>query len=276
MRKSIQLGVAFAATGIIASVAVPGATAHADSKTVTVGVVGTQDNGLWKEVAKTAKQKYGITIKQKVFTDYNQPNQAVASGDIDINAFQHYNFLNNWNKSNSNKVVALGKTYIAPINLYSNKVKSVKDIKKGATIAIPNDATNEGRALNLLKNAGLITLKKGVALPTTKDIKANKLNLKISAISADQTPSTLKSDDAAVINNNYAQAAKISANKSIFTEPVNKDSEQWINILAVNKGQQNKQVYKDVLKAYQTEQTKKYIKKTWGNTEIAAWDIKLK
>ncbi|MBD5832521.1 MetQ/NlpA family ABC transporter substrate-binding protein [Weissella confusa] len=276
MNKVFKTGVAVAAAALTASVVLPATAVSADSKTVTVGIVGTSDKGVWEEVAKTAKKKYGITIKTKVFTDYNQPNKAVADGSLDLNSFQHYYFLENWNKSNKNSVKAIGKTFITPIRLYSEKYKSVKKFKKGDAIAVPNDATNEARALTLLQSAGLITLKKGVDMPTVKDIKTNKLDLDIKEVAADQTTSSLKSVDGAVINTNYAQQAKLKLSSAIYVEPVNKDSKKWINIIAASKKNANKKIYKQVVKAYQTKATKDYLKKTWGQAEIPAWDITLK
>ena len=122
-----------------------------NQKEVVVGVVGQtkQDAEIWKSVAETAEEEYGIKIKIKNFTDYNQPNKALQNGDIDLNAFQHYTFLNAWNKANHGSLVAIGNTYIAPIRLYSKKYKSIKDLPQGATIAVPNDASNESRALYL-------------------------------------------------------------------------------------------------------------------------------
>ena len=276
MKKFFTYGVAVAATALTASVILPVAAVSADSKTVTVGIVGTSDADLWKEVAKTAKKKYGITLKTKIFTDYNQPNKAVADGTLDLNALQHYYFLENWNKSNKNGVKAIGKTFITPIRLYSEKYKSVKKFKKGDAIAVPNDATNEARALVLLQSAGLITLKKGVDMPTVKDIKSNKLKLAIKEVAADQAPSSLKSVEGAVINTNYAQQAKLKLSSAIYVEPVNKDSKKWINIIAASKKHANKKIYKEVVKAYQTKATKQYLKKTWGQAELPAWDITLK
>lgn len=274
MKRIFKTGLIAIAAGL--TIGTLPAIAHADSRTVTVGIVGTGDAGLWKVVAKTAKEKYGITVKTKVFTDYTQPNQAVAAGSIDLNAFQHVYFLNNWNASNKNSVVSIGKTVIAPIQLYSTSHKSVKDFKKGDKIVIPNDATNEGRALTLLQTAGLIKLDSKTKLPTTKDITSNKLNLKITAIDASQTPSALKSSAGAVINNTYAQDAKLNDKDAIYTEPVNKASSQWINIIAAKKSEKNNKTYQEVVKAYQTQATKDYIKKTWGDSEVGAWDIKLK
>lgn len=249
------------------------------SKTITVGIMTPTkaDEKIWNQVKKTAKDKYGITVKYKTFTDYNQPNKALANGSIDLNAFQHYAFLKNWNKANNGSLVAIGKTFITPTHLYSSKYSSLKDLPDGATIAVPNDASNESRALFILKNAGLITLKKKAGtLATVADIKSNPHNLKIKELSAEQTARSLDDVDAAVVNTNYAQAAKLPDKEILYTEPVNKDSEQWINIIVANKKDRNNEAYKDFVKSYQTTQVKNLIKKAYGNNELAAWDLKLK
>lgn len=248
-------------------------------QTVTVGVVSPskQDEAVWNQVKKTAKSKYNVDIKLKTFTDYNQPNKALQSGSIDLNAFQHKAFLDAWNKANKGSLVSIGKTFITPIHLYSNNYKSVKSLPDGATIAVPNDASNESRALYVLQSAGLITLKKNTnSLATINSIAKNPKNLKIKEVAADQAPRTLDSVDAAVVNTNYAVAAKLSIKKSIFTEPVNKDSAQWINLIATRKKDRNKEAYKDVVKAYQTEKVKKVINEQYNGLEKPAWDIKLK
>ena len=248
-------------------------------QTVTVGVVSPskQDEAVWNQVKKTAKSKYNVDIKLKTFTDYNQPNNALQSGSIDLNAFQHKAFLDAWNKANKGSLVSIGKTFITPIHLYSNNYMSVKSLPDGATIAVPNDASNESRALYVLQSAGLITLKKNTnSLATINSIAKNPKNLKIKEVAADQAPRTLDSVDAAVVNTNYAVAAKLSIKKSIFTEPVNKDSAQWINLIAARKKDRNKEAYKDVVKAYQTEKVKKVINEQYNGLEKPAWDIKMK
>lgn len=276
MHKGLKIGAILAVSAFAAGTAAPITANAAAKKTVTVGIVGTSDKKLWDNINKTTQKKYNLTVKTKVFTDYNQPNKAVADGSLDLNAFQHTYFLENWNKSNNNKVKAIGKTFITPIRLYSQKHKDVKDFKKGDSIAVPNDSTNEGRALTLLQSAGLITLKKGVDLPTLKDIKSNKLDLKFKEVAADQGPSALKSMDGAVINTNYAQEAKLKLSSAIYVEPINKKSKQWINVIVARKSDADKKAYKQVVKAYQSKQTKQYLKDTWGKAEIPAWDIKLK
>lgn len=244
-------------------------------RTVTIGIMAgsKQDDEIWKTVSKTAKDKYNVTLKFKRFTDYNQPNKALENGDVDLNSFQHKLFLQTWNKAHKTDLVSIGDTYITPIRLYSKQYKSVKEIPDGGTIAVPNDASNESRALFALKNAGLIELKKGTKLATVSSISKNPHDLKIKELATDQTARSLDNVDAAVVNTNYAQAAGLNYKSAIFVEPVNKDSEQWVNVIAAKDSQKNNKIYKDVVKAYQTEKTKQEIKKLYGTAEIPAWDL---
>lgn len=248
-------------------------------KTVTVGVVGqtNQDEKIWNQVKKTAKEKYGVTVKIKNFTDYNQPNKALQNGEIDLNSFQHKAFLNAWNKANKDTLVPIGNTVIAPIRLYSYKYKNINELPKNATIAVPNDASNESRALYVLKNAGLISFKKGTGkLATIADIDKNPKDLKIKELGAEQTARSLNDVDAAVVNNTYAIPAKLGDKQTIYTEPLNKDSEQWINVIVANKKDKDNEAYKAVVKSYQTDAVKKLIHKAYGNSEVTAWNLKLK
>lgn len=248
-------------------------------KTVTVGVVGqtNQDEKIWNQVKKTAKEKYGVTVKIKNFTDYNQPNKALQNGEIDLNSFQHKAFLNAWNKANKGTLVPIGNTVIAPIRLYSYKYKNINELPKNATIAVPNDASNESRALYVLKNAGLISFKKGTRkLATIADIEKNPKNLTIKELGAEQTARSLNDVDAAVVNNTYAIPAKLGDKQTIYTEPLNKDSEQWINVIVANKKDKDNEAYKAVVKSYQTDAVKKLIHKAYGNSEVTAWNLKLK
>ena len=248
-------------------------------KTVTVGVVGQtkQDEKIWNQVKKTAKEKYGVTVKVKSFTDYNQPNKALQEGEIDLNSFQHKAFLNAWNKANKGTLVPIGNTVIAPIRLYSYKYKNINELPKNATIAVPNDASNESRALYVLKNAGLISFKKGTGkLATIADIEKNPKNLTIKELGAEQTARSLNDVDAAVVNNTYAIPAKLGDKQTIYTEPLNKDSEQWINVIVANKKDKDNEAYKAVVKSYQTDAVKKLIHKAYGNSEVTAWNLKLK
>lgn len=251
-------------------------SAKTDSNTVTVGVVGDSDAQLWKFVAKEAKQKYGVTVKIKLFTDYIKPNQALVDGSIDLNSFQTLNYFKVQNKNFDNKLVSIGKTYVTPIRLYSKEYTSLDALPQGATIAVPNDASNEKRALDVLEGAGLLKYNHSVDLPTKKDITDNPKNIDIKEVDSDQAASALTSVAAAVVNTNYALDAKLTDKEVLYTEPVNKKNEGYINLIAAKKGTQDTAAYKKVVKAYQSEDTKKEMKKLYGDAEIAAWDLKLK
>ena len=252
--------------------------AAAGDKVVKIGVMtGTKaDDEVWNTVAKTAKDRYGIRLEFTHFTDYTQPNTALANGEIDLNAFQHYAFLKAWNKANKGDLAAIGNTIISPIRLYSKSLTSLAQIKAGDTIAVPNDASNESRALYVLKAAGLIDLDvSGETLATVKDITSNPKNLVIKELEAAQTARALDSVAAAVINDDFAVTAKLTAKDAIYTEPVNKDSEQWINIIVANKKEDNNPLYQEVVKAYETQATKDAIAKAFPDkSTIPAWGLK--
>ncbi|AAK04419.1 MetQ/NlpA family ABC transporter substrate-binding protein [Lactococcus lactis] len=249
------------------------------SKIVKIGLMpgGKQEDAIWKQVQKIAKDQFGITLKFVNFTDGDQPNKALANHEVDLNAFQHYAYLKSWNKANNGNIVSIGDTIITPIHLYSTKYKNVTEIPDKSTIAIPNDVTNESRALYVLKNAGLIKLdtSRG-ALATVKDIRDNPKGLIIKEIDASQTPRALDSVAAAVINYNFAISAKISEKESIYQEPLNEDSAQWINFIAANQSDKNNKVYKEVVKAYEQKNIADSIKKEYPDGgELPAWNLKL-
>lgn len=196
---------------------------------------------LWDKVKELAKDK-GVDIELVEFTDYNQPNEALQNGEVDVNAFQHKYFLNNWNSENKGTLVEAVDTLLSPIRLFSGttgddaKYKDVKDIPNKATISVPNDASNESRALYLLQSAGLIKLDvNGDELATIKNISSNPKDLDIKEVDAAQTASTLSSVDAAIVNNSYAQAAKVDYKTTLYKEAVDKNSDQWVNVIAAQK-----------------------------------------
>lgn len=242
-----------------------------ESKTVTVGIVGDSDRELWEYVKKDAKKDYNVDVKLKTFTDYVQPNKALADGDIDLNAFQTVNYFKTQNKNYNGKLLDIGKTYVTPIRLYSDKFKKLGDLPKGATISIPNDPSNAQRALDLLEKAGLLKYNHSVKLPGAKDVTDNPKNIKIKEVQSDQSVSTLKSVDAAVINTNYALDGKLNVDKALYVESVDQAHKGYFNLIATRKGSENKQAYQDVVKAYQTEKTVKHMKDLYGNAEQPAW-----
>ena len=276
-KKQVVLGTVVAVAGLAVFANQPhDVSAASKEKTVTVGLVGDSDRQLWEYVKKDAAKKYGIDIKLKLFTDYIKPNQALVDKSIDLNAFQTINYFDVQNKNFKGKLVSVGKTYVTPIRIYSDNHKTLADLPKGGTIVVPNDPSNEKRALDVLEAAGLIKYNHDVKLPSAQDITENKKDFKIKEVASDQAASALKSADAAVVNPNYALEAKLDIDKALYVEPGNKANKGYINSIAARKGTQNKKIYKQVVKAYQTESTKKHMKQLYGSAEIAAWDIKLK
>lgn len=242
-----------------------------DSKTVKVGIMSS-DERIWNPIKKSLS-KEGINLKLVEFSDYNQPNKALTDHQIDLNAFQHYNFLDSWNKTHKTNIVSIGETYIAPSNLYSHKITKLSQIKTGDKIAIPNDPTNEGRALNILEEAGLIKIK-DVDLPTVKDITANPKKLQITELEAAQTARALSDVTAVVVNNDIAADADLTTKDAIFQEKVNERSKQWINVIAANKKDKDNATYKKIVKAYRTAATAKNIEKVYKGTAIPVWTLK--
>ncbi|MDN6038852.1 MAG: MetQ/NlpA family ABC transporter substrate-binding protein [Lacticaseibacillus paracasei] len=241
--------------------------------TVKVGIMST-DKEIWTDIQSRLK-KQGVTIKLVQFTDYNQPNQALEDGDIQLNAFQHHNFLDNWNKKHNTKIVDIGATYIGPMRAYSNKIKSLKDVKNGDQISVPNDPSNEGRALQLLAQNGLLTLKKGVASPTIRDITENKLNLKFTELDAAQTARSLNDVAVAVVNNDIAAAANLKPANAIAVEKITKASKPWVNFIAAKSAKdEDNATYKKIVKAYQTQRTADLLKKVYKGSTLPAWNYK--
>ena len=249
----------------------------ADSATVTVkvGVMNLSDTeeARWDKVQEILdKDKAGVKLEFTQFTDYSQPNQAVRDGDADINAFQHYYYLKNWNKENNADLVSVADTYIAPIRLYSgtkdgkNKYTAVKDIPENGSIAVPNDPTNESRALNLLQAAGLIKLDvDSTKLATVANIKENKKNLKISELDASQTAASLTSVDAAVVNNTFVREAGIDYKSALYKEKTDENSKLWYNLIAAKKDWEKSdkaKAIKEIIKAYHKDNVKKVIEES--------------
>lgn len=239
--------------------------------TVKIGITGSDDRVL-DLVAKKVK-KEGINLKIVEFSDYNQPNTALQQGEIDLNAFQTRIFQDNWNKVHHTKITAIGNTVIAPMALYSKKITSVSQIKNGDKIALPNDATNEGRALQLLAAAGLIKLN-SAKIPTLKDVTENKLNLKLSPLDAAQTAKSLDDVAASVVNSGVASDAKLDPKKAVYREKITAKSKPYVNIISANGKDKDKAVYKKIVKAYQSDDVAKEIKKEFHGYESPAWNYK--
>ncbi|MEF2912988.1 MAG: MetQ/NlpA family ABC transporter substrate-binding protein [Succinivibrio sp.] len=222
------------------------------------------------EVVKPDLKSQGIDLKIVEFNDYVQPNTSVSDKLLDLNFFQHRPYLDSFIKDHGSDLVEVGGIHIEPIGFYSHKLKDLKDLKKGATIAIPNDPTNGGRALLLLQTAGLITLEDPKAISATPlDIKENKLNLNIKELEAPQLPRSLDDIDAAIINTNYAIDAGLNPLKdALFIE--NADS-PYVNVVVGNSQSVKKDSVKALLKALQSDKVKKFINDKYNGAVVAAF-----
>ena len=213
----------------------------------------------------------GITLEVKEFTDYVTPNDAVEYGEIDANYFQHIPYLESFNTEHGYHLLNAGGIHVEPIALYSSKYSSLSDIPNGAVIAIPNDPTNEGRALLLLQSAGLIKLKDNAGLEAIPlDIVENPKNLKFSEIEAATLPRILSDVDAAVINGNYAIPAGLVATRDgLFVEGADSP---YVNVIAVKAGNENNPAVKALVEALKSDKVKAYVAEHYKNGEVVLVD----
>ena len=234
--------------------------ASGEVTTLKVGVNGT-DFRLWDSLNERLKDK-NIKLEPVSFADYIKPNQALADKEIDLNAFQTEVYFEQFKKDHNLDLTSIGYTFIAPLGIYSNKIKSLDEVQDGATVAIPNDATNGGRALNLLESAGLIKLDgKDKVTPNEKNIVENSKNLKFVSMESVQIPRSLDDVDFAAINTGAATDAGLNPKTdSIYLEDANgENAKQYYNIIAVRTEDKDKEVFKTLMEAYHQEETKKVL-----------------
>lgn len=233
------------------------AAAFAAGKEIKIGVTPFPHKDIMN-VVKQLVAKEGYDLKIVEFTDYVTPNTALAEKSLDANFFQHIPYLENTVKEKGLKLTWVAKIHIEPLGFYSKKISKIDDLKKGAQIAIPNDATNCARALRLLEKGGLIKVKAG-ELVTARDITENPKNLKIRELDAAQLPRTLQDVDAAVINTNFAvEAGLIPAKDAIIIE--GKDS-PYANVVAVREEDKDSDAIKALVKASNSKEVKEFINK---------------
>jgi len=265
MKKLVK---AFALVGVFLALAFTSCSKKQENKTLTVGATPEPHAAILNLLVEDLA-KEGITLKVVEFTDYVTPNEAVESGEIDANYFQHKPYMDSFNTEKGYHLVSVVGVHVEPLALYSKKISSVNDLADGATIAIPNDPTNEGRALLLLESAGLIKLEDSGNLQSVPaDIKENTKNLKFTEIEAASLPRVLADVDAAVINGNYAIPAGLTAAKDGLVVE-GKDS-PYVNILTVKDGMQNDPRIQALAKALTSQKVKDYIQKTYPNGDVVA------
>ncbi|MBS6106529.1 MetQ/NlpA family ABC transporter substrate-binding protein [Anaerococcus sp.] len=245
-----------------------------DKDVIKLGVVG-ENNEDWDDVAKRYKQGTGKTIEIVAFSDYREPNEALLSGDIDINAFQHKKFLSQFNEESGSDIVDIADTSIAPLGIYSSKIDDLADLEDGARIAIPDDPTNGARSLFLLQSAGLIEVEGKDGDPITVDeITANPRNFEIVELSASQTARSLDDVDIACVNSGMAvDAGFVPTEDAIYLEDHNDPNKQiYVNVIATTKENENSKVLKDLIdNYYHQDATKKIINEVSKGSSIPVW-----
>ncbi len=229
----------------------------ADAKKIIVGVTPFPHKDIML-IAKGLLAKEGYDLQIKEFTDYVLPNIALVDKSLDANFFQHIPYLENMNKSKGWTLTWVAKVHIEPLGLYSKKIKTLDELKKGDTLAVPNDPTNEARALRLLEAHGLIRVKPG-ELVTARDITANPNGLKFVELEAAQLPRTLQDVRAAVINTNFAADAKLVPSRDAIVIE-NKDS-PYANVVVVIKESEDSPAIRALVKAVQSPEVKAFIAK---------------
>ena len=243
----------------------------AKEQTVVMASTGS-DADIWRFIATLPETKQaGIKLEVKNFTDYVAMNTAVANKEVDINAFQSYAYLVAFNASNKDKIAPVSTTYLEPMGIYSSKVKKVEEFANGATIAIPNDAANEARALLLLQSAGLLKLKADFnpATGTPNDITENAKKIVIKPIQMATAVRVKDEVDAIVLGNTLALEGGLNVLKdSIYYEPVDQSTKLNVNILATAESRKDDPLLQKVGALYHTEAVNKYVQEKFAGTKV--------
>lgn len=245
----------------------------AEGTTIKIGVVG-EYNEVLEKVIERYEQATGNKVELQKFSDYSQPNEALIAGDIDLNAYQHHKFLDEFNESKGSDLISIGDTMLAPMGLYSEKIKSIDELQDGAKVAIPNDPTNGSRALFLLQEAGLIKVdgQAGELIGVDK-VTDNPKNIEIIEMDASTTPRSLEDVDIAAVNDTFALDSGLDKEKSVFVEdPKSESVKEYINLIAARKEDENNEAYKEFVKYYQTEETKKDMEEITKGAWLPAWE----
>ncbi|HEX7867307.1 MAG TPA: MetQ/NlpA family lipoprotein [Variovorax sp.] len=237
------------------------AVAQQQPSTLRVGVRGGVDEEIWEVVTKVAKQN-GLDVKPVVITGSASPNEALNNGDLEANSFQHIPFLNDQIKQRGYKLASVGTTYISPIAFYSKKFKAFKDLPDGAKLGIPDDPSNQTRALVVLRDQGVLTLRDGfdpaVGTATLKDVTAYRKKVQLVEAASVVLARSLEDVDASAIVNTFAyQAGLIATRDGIAVEK--KENNPYVNIIVVREQDRNEPWVKPLVKAYQSEEVRKFI-----------------
>lgn len=251
------------------SLSAPGPALAEEKNSIKVGIISGEDEDVWRAVAVEAAKR-GLTVETVVFNDYTQPNEALERGEIDANAFQHQPYLDNQIKTQGYHIVAVGYTGVWPIGLYSKNHAKVADLPDGAVIGVPNDPSNEGRALRVLQNEGLIKLKDGTGiLATTVDINDNPKKLVIKELDAGIVGRSVDDLDAAVVNTDWALKSGLTPENRIAQEPI--ADNPYRNFIAVKTGSENDGWVKTLVSSYQNDAVKAEFERVYKGTGLSAY-----
>lgn len=254
---------------VLAAALLTGCGGDGDDKTITVAASATPHAEILEQ-AKPLLEAKGYTLEIKVFSDYVQPNNVVESGDFDANYFQHIPYLEEFNEEKGTHLVNAGGIHYEPFGLYPGKSSDLADME-GATIAVPNDTTNEARALLLLQDNGYLTLKEGAGLTATKlDIVENPYNIEIVELEAAQIPRTLPDVTFGIMNGNYAlEAGYTVAENALLYESADSDAAAtYVNVIAVKEGNEDSAKIKALVEVLKSDEIKKYINDTYNGGVI--------
>jgi D-methionine transport system substrate-binding protein len=254
---------------LLIAVSLVACNSNPSPNTLKIGTIAGPETDLVEVARDVAVKNYGLHIKIVEFSDYNLPNEALQDGSLDANVYQHLPYLQAAMKAHGYHFAVIGKTFIYPTGIYSKKFKSLQDLPDRAIIAIPNDPSNEARALVLLKKAKLITLKKKTPTATLADVAKNPKQLQIKELDAAQLPRVLTDVDAAVINTTFAIPAGLSPSRdALFLE--NKES-PYVNLIVMRSDSNKKAQLEQFVKAFNSPEVKEKAKALFGDTAIPAW-----
>lgn len=257
--------------GFAAGRASAGDTASSAGKQLTTVKIGVTDadQPYWPVFKKLARQ-HGIKLETVNFSDYTQANPAVAQRQLDLNLFQHLVFLAGYNKQAHQNLTPVGSTYVVPLSLYSKKHTKLSQIPKGASIAIPNDATNQARALLVLQKAGLLKLKGGGSIVSTPaDIDKAASKVKVTPVDASQTVTSLSSVDGAVVNNDFALDGHLNPKKALYADnPKSATALPYTNVIVSRAADKNNPTYAEIVKLYHDPRVEKLVVAESKNTSV--------
>lgn len=265
-----------AVVGAVATLSAAGLTAcmsdSNDENSDTIRIGSTEaDKSQWQVFEQKAEEE-GVDVEVVSFTDYNVPNQALTEGDLDVNQFQHIQFLAESNVASGNNLVPFGASQTFPMGVYAKDFSSVEEIADAGDVVIPNDSTNQGRAIKVLAAAGLVTLRDDELLtPTPADIVADDSDVTVTPVDASQTAVAYNDGQAAVINNNFLESAGVSANDAVFKDnPDDPASQPYINVWVTTEENKDNEDYQKLVEIWHSDEVQEAVANDTAGTAVKA------